>query len=81
MKTDFLSSYLEDILVTHIEPGDDVKNVHNVMVDQLIDYLQENLPQQHWIFKDCKVKMFGSVGSNTKICEMDEYDINVVPST
>ena len=30
------------------------------------------------MFKECQVKMFGSVANGTKVCEMDEYDINVI---
>ena len=69
---------MDEILEAHIEPDKDVMEVHNSMVDQLIEFLQNSLPPQHWIFEGCELKMFGSFGSSTKICEFDEYDINIV---
>ena len=63
--SDLLSLCLEDILVNHIEPDDKVKSVHGVIVQEMMEDLRTSLPQQHPMFKNCQVEMFGSVENST----------------
>ena len=73
-----LSKCLEDILQTHVRPSENISQLHDDMVKLLMKDMENELPKESVLFKDCSVELVGSAGCNTKIVEADEYDINVI---
>lgn len=73
-----LSKYLDSIIETHVQPAEDVRLLHDQKVDMLMKRLKDELPKQSKLFENCSVELVGSAGSGTKVCEADDYDINVI---
>ena len=73
-----LSKCLEDILQTYVLPSDEIAELHDNKVKLLMKHMENELPKESVLFKDCEVELVGSAGCNTKIVEADEYDINVI---
>ena len=73
-----LSDHLTILLDSHILPTKEVAELHLHQVETLMKYLEMKLPYYHKLFEGCKLQMFGSVANQSKICEMDEFDVNIV---
>ena len=75
---EMVSRWLERELESHIQPETIVGREHHAIIDLRMKQMEEKLPGIHDVFAGVKVEMAGSVQSETKVGEMDEFDINVV---
>lgn len=53
------------------------------MVDKTsykLNYWRENIPQQHWLLWDCKIKEYNSTSANIKRRSFQQQSISLVDS-
>ena len=75
---DALTKWLEQTLLSHVQPSEDVANAHDAKIKKLICDIEEELPKQSALFKGCSAELVGSAGGcGTKVGEANEYDINI----
>ena len=73
-----VTRWLESIPESHVKPDPTVAREHHAIVEERMRQMEDKLPGLMKVFAGVKVEMAGSVLSETKIGESDEFDINVV---
>ena len=73
-----LSESLENILRNHAQPPDEIAQLHDSRLKSILDTLENELPIQSILFKNCSAEIVGSSGCTTKTGDADEYEINVI---
>ena len=70
-----LSESLENILRNHAQPPDEIAQLHDSRLKAILDTLENELPIQSILFKNCSAEIVGSSGCTTKTGDADEYEI------
>ena len=73
-----VNSWLESLLISHVIPDQRVAEQHRAVLDLRIRQMEELLPKSKEVLEGVRVELAGSVKSDTKVGESDEFDINVV---
>ena len=73
-----VTRWLEELLESHVIPDPRVAEEHRELINLRMRQMEELLPGVNKLFDGIKVEMAGSVLSQTKVGESDEFDINAV---